>query len=238
MAGRTGRMRDVTHVFLDVGGTILRSDPSPPEIFQSALEARGHRIERETVARLLRTPETIVALIRPLAADRMVEFYRAINARLVEHLGFPSDDAMLNEIHERFATPVAWKPFPEATTTLGELRDAGYRLGVISNASHDLPEILRSAGLARYFDTITYSADVGAEKPHARIFHRALAQANVEAERAVHVGDQYEADYLGARNAGLHAVLVTREGDPPAPCPHVRSLEGLRDILDLSRSPR
>ena len=238
MAGRTGRMHDVTHVFLDVGGTILRSEPPVVEIFQTALAARGHRIEREAVARLLRTPETIVALIRPLAAERMVEFYRAVNARLVEHLGFTSDEAMLDEIHEQFSTPVAWKPFPEAPSMLGELRDAGYRLGVISNASHDLPEILRSAGLAQYFDTITYSADVGAEKPHARIFHRALAQANVEAERAVHVGDQYEADYLGARNAGLHAVLVTREGDPPAPCPHVRSLEGLREVLGRGRSPR
>jgi putative hydrolase of the HAD superfamily len=238
MSTDVGGMEGVTHVFLDVGGTILRSEPSPAEIFQRALAARGHPIERESVARLLRTPETIVALIRPLAPERMVDFYRAINARLVEHLGFASDEAMLDEIHEQFAAPVTWRPFPEAPASLRGLRDAGYRLGVISNASHDLPEILRSAGLARYFDTLTYSADVGAEKPHARIFHRALAQSGAEASKAVHVGDQYEADYLGARNAGLHAVLVTREREPPAPCPHVRTLADLRDLLGGRRSPR
>ncbi|HEY5605013.1 MAG TPA: HAD-IA family hydrolase [Thermoplasmata archaeon] len=231
-----GALEDVTHVFLDVGGTMLHSDPSAADLFHRILAARGHVMDRERIARLLRTPETIVTLIRPFPAGREGEFFRAMNARAIEHLGVEPDDDMLDEIHAQFSKVVAWKPYPETFAILKDLRKSGFRLGVISNASHDLPEKLRLAGLAEFFDTVTYSFDVGAEKPDVRIFRRAVARANAAEEQCVHVGDSFEADYLGARRAGLHAVLLQREGEPPAPCPWIRSLEGLRKILGSARS--
>ena len=234
--GRDNALRDVTHVFLDVGGTLVYSDPSATDIFHRVLATRGHRLDRERISRLLRTPETIVTLIRPFPPGKEGTFFREVNARVIEHLGLDSDDAMLDDIHAEYEKGVAWKLYPESLTILRTLRDAGYRLGVISNASHSLPAILEQLGLAKYFDTITYSFDVGAEKPDVRIFRRAIAQANATEERCVHVGDSFEADYLGARRAGLHAVLVCREGEPPAPCPLVRSLDGLSDLLTTSRS--
>lgn len=229
-------LRDVSHVFLDVGGTLLRPEPSPADIFHRALSARGYVLDRERIRRFLRVPETIVSLIRPMGTERTAEFYRSVNARIVEHLGFESDDTMLDEIHTQFNEPVTWRPYPEAIGILKDLRDAGYRLGVISNASHDLPVILRRTGIAAFLDTVTYSFDVGAEKPHPKIFRAAVARAGTTPERAVHVGDSYEADYLGARRAGMHAVLLRREGDPPEPCPCIRSLDALMDLLRKSHS--
>lgn len=236
MRGPGHTIDDVTHVFLDVGGTILNPDPSPADLFHRILASRGHVMDRERIVRLLRAPETIVTLIRPFPAGQEGEFFRSLNARLIEHLGVEPADDMLDEIHEQFTKVVAWRPYPETSAILKDLRKAGYRLGVISNATHDLPGKLRDTGLAPYFDTITYSFDVGAEKPDVRIFRRAVAQANASEERCVHVGDSFEADYLGARRAGLHAVLLQRQGEPPAPCPWIRSLEGLRDLLPSARS--
>ena len=235
-AARDEALRDVTHVFLDVGGTLLYSEPTAADIFHRVLSARGHRIDRESIIRLLRTPESIVTLIRPFPAGREGDFFRAVNARVIEHLGLESDDPMLDEIHAEFDKGVAWKPYPEAVRILKDLRRAGYRLGVISNASHALPETLRKVGLAGFFDTVTYSFDVGAEKPDVRIFRRAVAQASAKEERCVHVGDSFEADYLGARRAGLHAILLQRHGEQPNPCPLIRSLEDLRDLLGPGRS--
>ncbi len=234
--GRDDALRDVTHVFLDVGGTLVYSDPSATDIFHRVLAARGHRMDRERIARLLRTPETIVTLIRPFPSGKEGTFFREVNARVIEHLGLDSDSTTLDDIHTEYEKGVVWKLYPESLAILRSLRDAGYRLGVISNASHSLPSILEKLGLAKYFDTITYSFDVGAEKPDVRIFRRAVAQANATEERCVHVGDSFEADYLGARRAGLHAVLVCREGEPPAPCPQVRSLDELTNLLTTSRS--
>lgn len=230
-------MADVTHVFLDVGGTLLHSEPAAADIFHRVLAARGRIMDREVIARLLRTPETIVTLIRPFPLGKEGDFFRSVNARIVEHLGLDSDDATLDEIHAEFERGVEWKPYEEVFEILGALKEAGFRLGVISNASHSLPETLRKTGLAAYFDTITYSFDVGAEKPDVRIFRRAVAQSNASEERSIHVGDSFEADYLGARRAGLHAMLVCRDGEPPALCPYIRTLEGLAPLLGLRHSP-
>jgi len=227
---------DLTNVFLDFGGTLVYSDPSAPDIFHRVLSARGHHIDRESIAQLLRTPESIVTLIRPFPSGREHEFFRAVNARMIEHLGFESDDRMLDAIHDEFSERATWRPYPEAIRALRELRSAGYRLGVISNASHSLPETLRNVGLAPFFETITYSFDVGAEKPDVRIFRRAVAQANATEERSIHVGDSFEADYLGARRAGLHAVLLQRQGEPPTPCPLIRTLVALPELLRAGHS--
>lgn len=226
----------MTHVFLDVGGTLLRAEPGAADIFHRALSSRGHRLDREAVVRLLRTPEMVVSLIRPLGEERAPEFYRSINARVLEHLGFESDDAMLDDIHAQFSRPLAWRPYPGAIETLRTLKARGFRLGVISNASHELPATLRRAGLASLLDTITYSFDVGAEKPNPKIFRAALAVAGATAELAVHVGDGFEADYLGARQAGLHAVFLCHGEEPPIPCPHIRTLDALPGLLKETRS--
>ncbi|HEY7587569.1 MAG TPA: HAD-IA family hydrolase [Thermoplasmata archaeon] len=231
-----GALASVTHVFLDVGGTLLYPKVSPADIFRRALATRGVHVDRESIVRFLRSPEMIVNVIRPIADSRVSEFYRSVNARVIEHLGFESDEAMLDEIHAQFNSPVWWRPFPDAPEALKSLRGAGFRLGVISNASHDLPDTLRKAGLGAYLETITYSFDVGAEKPHPKIFRAAVAQAGTTPERAVHVGDSFDADYLGARSVGLHALLLCREGNPPGPCPAIRSLMDLPRVLGVGRS--
>lgn len=227
--------RDVRCVFFDVGGTLLTSVPSASEIFHGALARRGHGISREAIVRVLRQPGGVLSLIRPVGRERTAEYYRDFNARMVEHMGVPWDDGLLEEIGGTFER-ATWRLFPDVADSLKAIRSAGYRLGIISNATHALPRMLEDAGLAGLFDTITYSFDTGAEKPDPRIFRRAVAQVGATPEQAVHVGDSYDADYLGARNAGLHAVLLMREGDPPEPCPHVRSLQDVVRILERARS--
>src|SRR5947199_10079477 len=82
---RDETLEDVSHVFLDVGGTLLYSEPSASDILHRIFAARGHLMDRERIARLLRTPETIVTFIRPVPAGRGNEFFRDVNARSVEH---------------------------------------------------------------------------------------------------------------------------------------------------------
>ncbi len=228
---------DVTDVFFDVGGTLVSASPAPTEIFRGALAKRGHLLEPETVSRLLRSPDLIVTLIQPMVRGRETEFYRSVNARLVEHMGLQADDAALDDIHAFFEREVVYRPYPEAVRVLRALRSAGFRTGVISNFSHRLPGILESLGLAEQLDTVTYSFEAGAEKPHPKIFRTALARAGASPERVLMVGDSFEADYLGARNAGLHAVLLCRDQQAPEPCPTVRSLEDLATRLTRARSP-
>ena len=227
----------VTHVFFDFDGTLVSASPGPVEIFRAALAKRGPLLDREAIVRTLRAPDRIVTLIQPMVRGRESEFYRSVNARLLEHMGLEADDAALDAIHAAFERDVVYRPYPDAVRALKDLRAAGYRTGVVSNFSHRLPEVLGGLGLAPYLDTVTYSFEAGAEKPHPKIFRTALARAGATPERVLMVGDSFEADYLGARNAGLHAVLLCRGGESPGPCPSIRSLEELATRLPRAPAP-
>ncbi len=222
---------NLTHVFFDVGGTLVSASPGPAEIFRTALAKRGQLLDRGMIARTLRSPDRIVTLIQPMTRGRETDFFRSVNARLVEHMGLQADDEALDDIHASFEREVVYRPYPETSRTLRALKAAGYRTGVVSNFSHRLPKILADLGLADHLDTVTYSFEAGAEKPNPKIFKTALARAGAEPEHTLMVGDSFEADYLGARQAGLHAILLCRDKRGPERCPSIRSLEELEGLL-------
>ena len=86
--------------------------------------------------------------------------------------------------------------------------------------------------MAGRFETVAVSAVVGAGKPHPAIFAHALDALGVPPARAVHCGDQPDADCAGARGAGLRGVLIDRsDAHPDAPCPRIRSLLALRGLI-------
>ncbi len=223
-------------MFFDAGGTLLAASPGPVEIFRAALAKGGHLLDPAAIAHALRSPDLIVTLIRPMVRGRETEFYRSVNARLVEHLGVAPEEVALDDIHASFEREVVYRAYPDALRCLKALRARGVSTGVVSNFSHRLPMILKDLGLAPHLDTVTYSFEAGAEKPHPRIFRSALARAGAIPERVLMVGDSYEADYLGAREAGLHAVLLRRRADAPSPCPSIRSLDEVTGLLGDPRS--
>ncbi len=98
-----------------------------------------------------------------------------------------------------------------------ELLDALHgkaRLGLISNnAVAEQFAKLRELDIARYFEAIVISEDVGVAKPDAKIFALALERLGASARQTVMVGDSLHADVQGARNAGIGAVWLNRS--PP-----------------------
>jgi putative hydrolase of the HAD superfamily len=118
-------------------------------------------------------------------------------------------------------------PDPEALTALRLARDAGCVAGVISNSNGSVRSILEETGLAAHLQFILDSAVVGFEKPDPRIFLMGLAEARVEPHEAVYIGDLYSVDVLGARAAGMAAVLLDPGGVwGERDCPVARSLAG------------
>ncbi|MER3404774.1 MAG: hypothetical protein C4289_06095, partial [Chloroflexota bacterium] len=107
-----------------------------------------------------------------------------------------------------------WEVYAEVPHVLGTLAERGHRLGIISNWTPTLEETCRRLGLARYCTVIVSSASAGYAKPHPRIFELALVHAGVCPEGAIHVGDRYDTDVIGARAVGMDAVLLNRS---PAP---------------------
>ena len=124
-----------------------------------------------------------------------------------------------------------FRPFDDAPPALRALRARGLRLVVASNWDCSLPDWLAPAGLLELVDGVVTSAVVGAAKPDASIFRHALELTGVDKAEAVHVGDSLDNDVAGARAAGIRAVLVKRDGDPPPEVATVRSLAELPALL-------
>ena len=122
-------------------------------------------------------------------------------------------------------------PFPDVLPALRELRARGLRLVVASNWDCSLPEWAGRAGLDGLLDGFVSSAVVGAAKPAPVVFEEALRLARARPEEALHAGDSLEGDVEGARAAGVRAVLVQRQGEPPTGVEAVRSLRELPALL-------
>jgi putative hydrolase of the HAD superfamily len=115
---------------------------------------------------------------------------------------------------------------------LDRLRSAGLGLGVVSNSDGRVEEALEAAGLRDRFGVVLDSSRVGVEKPDPAIFRAALAALGVRPEEALYVGDLYEVDVVGARAAGMEAVLLGPAGGPArADCRRFASLVALADDL-------
>lgn len=124
-----------------------------------------------------------------------------------------------------------FRAYPDVLPALGELRERGLALVVASNWDCSLPEWLAPTGIMELVDGVVTSAEVGAPKPDPRVFERALAIAGVGPPEAIHVGDKVDNDVEGAGAAGVRAVLVQREGEPPPGVEAVRSLRELAALL-------
>ena len=124
-----------------------------------------------------------------------------------------------------------FRPYPDVLPALRELRERGVTLVIASNWDCSLQEWLAPAGITELVDGVVTSAEVGAPKPDPRIFERALAIAGARPSDALHVGDKVDNDVDGAAAAGVRAVLVQREGEPPVGVEAVRSLRELPALL-------
>jgi HAD superfamily hydrolase (TIGR01662 family) len=136
-----------------------------------------------------------------------------------------------------------WKPEADAHPTLQTLRGRGYRLGLISNTGDDanIQALVDRERLRPYFDVILTSAALGIRKPNPRIFQIALEHWGISPTQAAMVGDSLGADILGAHNAGMYGIWITRRADTAANRAHedtirpdaiIASLEELTKLLD------
>ncbi len=109
-------------------------------------------------------------------------------------------------------TQTHWLPELDAEPVLHSLGQAGYRMGIISNAGDDkdVQTLVDKAGIRAHFDFVMTSAAFGQRKPSPAIFRAALQHWTLEPDRVAMVGDTLNADILGANQSGLFSIWITR----------------------------
>jgi putative hydrolase of the HAD superfamily len=124
---------------------------------------------------------------------------------------------------EAYISPVLAHPpdlCPGAAAAVRELAAGGVRLGIVSNTGRTpgliLRQVLERHGLLQHFGVISYSDEVGVRKPDAAIFRSTLARDGVAPGAAMHIGDNPDADVVGAQGVGMRAAHYTAGFRAPA----------------------
>lgn len=242
MAFPTGALGiEIRAVFLDAGFTLIHSEPSLSErcarvaaehgivVTPAQVEAALPHVSRITASWYREDPDLWSSDSR--LETRWNAFYIAI----FEELGAAGEiEACARAIYAQYNLPGAWQLYPDVLPTLKALHEAGYTIGVISDWATSLPaNILLPLGVGPYISFMVVSAAQREAKPSYGLYREALARAGVEANQAVHVGDSYVNDILGARAAGVAGVLLDREGrhNGPLDCLRITSLTELPALL-------
>lgn len=214
-------MRRYDAVFFDMGHTLVEFVQTP-DARASALRPFGLTASADDLA--VAMDEAVSTAVATLDGDpaptvdggAYTDWWSGIYRQALRRAGFAGDEeGAVQAMWDQWLYET-WRLYPDVPGLLDRLAESGYAVGIISNWPPTLDATCRRLGLTERCPLIVCSALVGWEKPDPRIFRAALDRAGVVAGRAVHVGDNYESDVVGARSVGMDAVHLVRPGLPEA----------------------
>jgi HAD superfamily hydrolase (TIGR01549 family) len=226
-------------VCFDWFNTLAYTDPSREAMWARALADIGYQIDIKVVLRGIMAADCEIK--SPFGMTDPVAQLRAYLAypRNIFHtagLTVPEDAPMraLEAVRQYYSGHQNFLIYDDVIETLIELKARGLILGLITNANLEMLALYRELGLEKHLDFVSTSEEAAAEKPDPAIFQLALDKAGVSAGEALHVGDQYEMDIVGANGAGMRAVLLDRyDVNPDATYrPRITTLRELHTCLD------
>ncbi len=229
-------------VFFDWFNTLACYDPPREELHSQVLHEFGIEISSSRLmpglltadkyffAEVSRTP-----LVKRSKEDQAAVYLRYADIML-NSVGLKVDKELFPQLIKRWPqifSQTRFALFDDVLKTLKKLKESQLILGLITNATKEAISVLRELGLEPYLNFTVTSEEAGTDKPDPAIFRLALERAGVNASEAVHVGDQYDIDIVGARRAGITPVLIDRYDlyAEISDCPRIRTLPELADYL-------
>ena len=228
-------------VSFDFYNTLVRFWPPLEEIQQAACHELGLTVQEDAITRgyavadVLFNRENEDRSLSLRSEEERLEFFGRYEQLILETAGIPVSIDLAQRVWKMaMSVPKDFVLFDDTIPALEELREAGYKVGVIANPRRDLNELCQRVGLSPYLDFMVGSEEAGMEKPHPPIFMAALKKLDAAPQEVVHVGDQIRSDVMGAQGVGMQAVLIDRSGYGPdaVDCPKISSLSELRQLLE------
>ena len=199
-------------VLFDLGGTLIKTLEAP-EIYRKILEVYGVKVSMDKIAEAHRENE------KEFEMEDMVEmgtkFWIQWNKKVLERLKINADKEFLAEkIDELWWDYAKLDIYSDVPHALSQLKERKVKIGIVTNGfEKDYMKILQRLGWKRDFFDVIVGIDVCRKaKPEKEIFLYAVRKLGLRPEEVVFVGDSLKHDYEGAKNAGLHALLLNRKG--------------------------
>ena len=209
-------------IFFDLDGTLRHNVPSADQILNAYLTEHGINIDPENHLKAMRWEYSYWANSPDLRDDIIAhsmdtdQFWTEYTRRrlLALNLSVEQSTEFAPNVSKHMGE--SYKPesiVPEdVRRVLPELKQAGYTMAVISNRDRPFQDVLDSHGLSQFFDFSLAGGEVDIYKPEPGIFEHALKRANLTPQETAYVGDNYFADVIGSRRAGLQPVLYDPSG--------------------------
>lgn len=141
--------------------------------------------------------------------------------------------ALLDALRQAHLDFNLWSKVPEGLReSVLALRKTGVKVVIVSNSEGSLEKLFDRLGILDAFDFVLDSAIVGIEKPDPGIFRIALDRTGIPADRALHVGDVYAMDVVGARAAGVHPALIDPAGHYSGRHDDVPRVESVKELAE------
>lgn len=235
-------------VFFDVGFTLLAPYPSVPEVVRDVCARRGVVVGIDCLQQQIPHVETLFAELthanphtwsdEQAITQVWLTYFTELLRPCLQDAGEEVLRACADDAQRAFDEASAYALYPDVYTTLAALKAHGMTMGVISDWGINLAMILRHHDLTQFFDFAVISAALRRAKPDPELYHTALQRADAIPDYAIHVGDSYVRDVLGARSVGVTGVMIdrarlTRPDD--VDCPLIYDLYELLDLLDIPR---
>jgi putative hydrolase of the HAD superfamily len=220
-------------VFFDAVGTLFRVRGSVGSAYARVAARHGVAVDEEQIDSGFREafrsmpPLCFPGVPESELAHRERAWWEQVVQKAFAGVRFDDFEHFFADLFEHFAQADAWELFPDTVPAVTALMARGLRLGVVSNFDGRLVRVCEGLGIARYFHTMVMSGRVGYSKPDPQIFAVALRRVGVAAPEAMHVGDGEHEDIVGARAAGLRAVLIARGGRSGGCVPQLADLREL-----------
>lgn len=229
-------------IFFDLDGTLRHSVPTGGEVFTDYVKTLGLKVDENARLNALRWEHFYWASSEDLRNDLLAHsaetenFWIEYSRRRLIALGAFPEWAVENAPKISMHMGEVYKPdsiVPEdVRRTLPQLKETGYILGVISNRDKPFLDVLRDHNIDEFFDFSMAAGEVQVWKPEPGIFEHGLQRVNVPAQEAIYVGDNYYADVVGARAAGLQPVLYDPLGIfPDSDCATIKSFDELTTVI-------
>jgi len=233
-------------IIFDLGNTLIYFDAEWSQVFPQADQALLCSLRNSGLELNESFKDAFRERLDNYYREREMEFIeyttRFVLQTLLTEWGFKDvpDEVIrlsLSELHT--VSQAHWQPEGDMMTALRQLKEQDYRLGMISNAGDDadVQALIDKANIRSFFDIILTSASQGIRKPNPEIFKKALEYWELQASQVAMVGDTLGADILGAKNAGIYSIWITRRANTPANKAHADTITPDEKIAKLSELP-
>jgi HAD superfamily hydrolase (TIGR01662 family) len=234
-------------IFFDFDGTLRQNLPRGGEVFATQAVQLGLHMDDNDRLRAMRWEHYYWANSKELLGDRLQfggqvgDFWNRYSHRQLVALGASTEQAKELAPQMNAYMAEAYKPESivpdEVPAVLTSLNGSGLKLAVVSNRSQPYQDELEELGLAQFFSFSLAGGEIDARKPQPEIFWHACRRLEAEPAEAAYVGDNYFADVVGARAAGLTPVLYDpREIFPDPGCATIRAFDELPKVVELGNN--